>query len=157
MSMYYRPSIQNGSVAKRPHIKSSPRPPVRSNQPPLPEAPYQSRTLLYLIVFGACIAAGFVFSLNQHFTASALGREGVRLRAELDRASSEQRHLELNRARASSPQEIQRAASRQGDLAPLKMDSPAVIRVTPAMVKRESLSRTDAEPASEKSAKSEPR
>ena len=81
----------------------------------------------------------------------------MRLRAELDQASSEQRHLELNRARASSPLEIERAANRQGNLAPLKMDSPAVLRVTPAMVKRESLSRADAEPASEKSTKSEPR
>src|SRR3989442_7691420 len=120
MSMYYRPGIQNGSVVKRPHIKPSPRPPVRSNQPPPAEAPHQSRTLLYLIAFGACIAAGFVFSLNQHFTASALGREGVRLRAELDQAFSEQRHLELNRGRAASPQEIERAANRQGNLAPLK-------------------------------------
>lgn len=157
MSIYYRPSIQNGSVVKRtPRIKSSPRP-IRSSQPPPPEAPHQSRALLYLIVFGACITAGFVFSLNQHFTASALGREGVKLRAELDQAFSEQRHLELNRAQASSPQEIGRTANRQGNLAPLKLDSPAVLRVTPAMLKRESLSRADAEPASEKITKSDSR
>ncbi len=129
---------------------------MRSSQPPPPEAPHQSRALLYLIAFGVCIAAGFVFSLNQHFTASALGREGVKLRAELDQAFSEQRDLELNRARASSPQEIERAANRQGNLAPLKLDSPAALRVTPAMVKRESLSRAEAEPASEKFTKSEP-
>src|SRR5437764_1323251 len=160
MSIYYRPNVQNGSVAKRPRSKPSPRPSPRlmhANQPLEVSAPHQSRALLYLIAFGACIAAGFVFSLNQHFIASALGREGVRLRAELDQAGSERRHLELNRARASSPLEIEHAANRQGNLAPLKMDSPAVLRVTPAMVKRESLSRADAEPASEKSTKSEPR
>lgn len=156
MSMYYRPGIQNGSVAKRTHSKPSPRP-VHASQPPLTEAPPQSRALLYLIAFGACIAAGFVFSLNQHFTASALGREGVKLRAELDQASSEQRHLELNRARAASPQEIERAVNRQGNLAPLKLDSPAVLRVTPAMVKRESLSRAEADPVGEKATKSETR
>ena len=150
MSIYYRPDIHNGTVAKRPpRIKPSTRP-VRSSQPPLAEGRHQSRTLWCLIVFGACIAAGFVFSLHQHFTANAIGREDVRLKANLDQAFSEQRHLELKRERAFSLREIERVANQRGNLAPLKLDSSAALRATPAVMKRGSLSRADAQPASEK-------
>jgi hypothetical protein len=149
MSLYYRPDIQNGPVAKRSARSKAASLPVRSNKPPLPEGPYQWRALLGLILFGAGIATGFVFSLHQHFTANIIGREEVRLKADLDRAFSEQRDLDLRRARASSLREIERAASRQ-NLAPLKLDAPEVLRVLPAVLKQESLSRVEVLPASEK-------
>jgi hypothetical protein len=150
MSRHYRPGIQNGTVAKRrPRLKPIVLP-ARSSAPPMAEGPPQTRPLLYLIICGLCIAAGFVLSLHQHFTANAFGCDDVRVKADLDRAFSEQHELELRRARALSPVAIERAAHQQGGLAPLKFDPLTALR-TPAMIEKSGrLSRAEALPASEK-------
>lgn len=150
MSTYYRPSIQNGEIAKRPLRPHHTAPPVRTRKAPVADGPHQARALLYLIAFGACIAAGFVFSLHQHFTANAIERDDVRLKQNLDHAFSEQRHLELDRTRTFSPREVEAAAHRQGNLAPLKLDPATALHATkPAAVKSEDSQGTQAQPTNE--------
>jgi hypothetical protein len=92
--------------------------------------------LFFLIGFGAFIAAGFVFSLHQHFAANAIGREEVRLKSNLDQLGSEQRHLGLQRARALSPRELERRATQQSGLAPLRLDQPVALRLAPTAAGR---------------------
>lgn len=139
MSIYYRPHIQNGQIAKRRFRAVNIvwiRPAMRAISLAPGQERQQSRALLFLIAFGAFIAAGFLFSLHQHFTASAIEREEVQLKSTMDHTFSEQRHLEVKRARALSPREIERAAGERGALAPVKLDPPAVLRPASTSLKR---------------------
>ena len=148
MSIYYRPEIQNGPVAKRRYRTPQLPPPFRQPQAPRVQGPHELRPLLCLIAIGAFIATGFVFSLHYHFAAHAIECEDVRLKTTLDQLGSEQRHLELERSRALNPDELKRAASRQDNLAPLKLDPPATLRSWPAK-KQETAPRVAASPSGE--------
>jgi len=149
MSIYYRPEIQNRPVAKRRCRTAQLPPPFR--QPPAPrvQGPHELRPLLCLIAIGALIATGFVFSLHYHFAAHAIECEDVQLKTTLDQLGSEQRHLELERSRALNPEELKRAASRQDNLAPLKLDLPAALRSWPAKKKEGATPRVTAPPSRE--------
>jgi|GEM_PF-2332945 len=141
MRIYYRPGIQNGHISKRSPGKIHAALPARSARLPRLDGSRQLHVLLLLVGAGAAIAAGFVFSLHQHFTASAIGREEVRLKANIDQLYSEQRHLELKRTHALSPGEVEREARRQGRLGPLKLDQPEALRAASAAAKPEKASR----------------
>jgi hypothetical protein len=142
MSRYYRSNIQNGPVAKRPRVMRS-NWPVRAWRAPRRLGPHQARALLALIGCGALVAAGFVFSLHQHFTANAIGRADARLQSRLDQTLSARRQLELQRATALSPRELARVARQQGELAPLRFDLPAALSAASAKRPPRNVSRAE--------------
>lgn len=88
-----------------------------------------SRILLGLIGCGVLLAGGFMFSLRDHFTAYAVGREEVILKAKSQQADVEQQNLDLTRQRVSSPNMLDRAARELTALAPLEMERKQVVSV----------------------------
>ncbi len=89
----------------------------------------RARVLVGLIGCGALLAAGFMFSLRDHFKAYACGREEVQLKSQVDQISAERRTLEVKREHAVSPQEIDRSARQQTTLAPIEMDHKKALQV----------------------------
>lgn len=63
---------------------------------------------------GTIVAFGFVYSARCHFEAVALGYETQTRRAELEQHEERRRQLELERVRASAPEEIEQRAKRLG-------------------------------------------
>ncbi len=63
---------------------------------------------------GAVIASGFVFSAKCHFEAVALGYLTQQQRTALDEQTERRRQLELERARALAPEELEQRARRVG-------------------------------------------
>ena len=63
---------------------------------------------------GTVIASGFVFSARCHFEAVALGYETQQQRVLIEEHEKERRQLELERARALSPEELEQRARRIG-------------------------------------------
>ena len=89
----------------------------------------RARVLVGLIGCGALLAAGFMFSLRDHFMAYACGREEVQLKSQVDQISAERRTLEVKREHAVSPPEIDRLARQQTTLAPIEMDQKKALQV----------------------------
>lgn len=168
MNMHLRPKIQNGPVAKRTRLGTSPKPAPRAPKaaPMSPLAtvgplwsgisvstltqsglaalgldePLQStelvakektasrsRVLLGLIGCGVLLAGGFMFSLRDHFTAYAVGREEVKLKSKLDQTEAEQQHLDVTLKRAGGPQALDRAAREVAGLAPLELERKRIV------------------------------
>lgn len=88
-----------------------------------------SRVLLGLIGCGVLLAGGFMFSLRDHFTAYAVGREEVKLKAKAQQVDVEQQNLDLTRQRVSSPSMLDRAAREVAGLAPLEMERKKAVSV----------------------------
>lgn len=88
-----------------------------------------SRVLLCLIGCGVLLAGGFMFSLRDHFTAHAFGREEVKLKSQLDQAEVEQQSLDVKLKRVSSPQALEQAA-REAGLSSLEMERKRVVVTT---------------------------
>lgn len=78
------------------------------------------KTMMGLIGCGLILAGAFMFSLRDHFTAHAFGREQVKLQSQIEQAAAVQNNLEAQRQRAASPGEIERAASTLTNLAPIE-------------------------------------
>ncbi len=89
-----------------------------------------SRLLLGLIGCGVLLAGGFMFSLRDRFTAYAMGREEVKLKAKIEQAETEQQQLGITLQRAASPQTLERAAREVAGLMPLEMERKKVVSVT---------------------------
>ncbi len=89
-----------------------------------------SRVLLSLIGCGVLLAGGFMFSLRDHFTAQAFGREEVKLKSKIQQADVEQQQLDITFQRAASPQMLERAARESAGLAPLAMEGKRVVSGT---------------------------
>jgi hypothetical protein len=87
----------------------------------------RSRVLLGLIGCGVLLAGGFMFSLRDHFTAYAVGREEVKLKSNLERSAAEQQQLDLKLRRAGSPPSLDRAAREVAGLAPLELERKQVV------------------------------
>ena len=83
--------------------------------------------LVGLVICGALLAGGFMFSLRDHFIAHAFGREEVKLKAQTDHANTERQQIKAQVERATSPQEIDRAAGKNTDLAPLEFDQKKMV------------------------------
>ena len=89
-----------------------------------------SRVLLGLIGCGVLLAGGFMFSLRDHFTAHAFGREEVKLKSKIQQADGEQQQLDITLQRAASPQMLERAARESAGLEPLGMEGKRVVSST---------------------------
>ncbi len=89
-----------------------------------------SRVLLGLIGCGVLLAGGFMLSLRDHFTAYAMGREEVKLKATIEQVETEQQQLGISLQRTSSPQTLERAARELAGLMPLEMERKKVVSAT---------------------------
>ena len=101
-----------------------------------------SRLLLGLIGCGVLLAGGFMFSLRDHFTAYAVGREEVKMKLKIEQADVEQQQLDLTLQRASSPQMLERAARESAGLAPLELERKKVISGAKKVAAAEKAQRT---------------
>ena len=101
-----------------------------------------SRLLLGLIGCGVLLAGGFMFSLRDHFTAYAVGREEVKMKLKIEQADVEQQQLDLTLQRASSPQMLERAARESVGLAPLELEQKKVISGAKKVAAAEKAKRT---------------
>lgn len=81
-----------------------------------------SRVLLGLIGCGVLLAGGFMFSLRDHFTAHAFGREEVKLQSKIQQSEVEQQQLDITLQRVSGPAMLDRAAREVAGLGPLEME-----------------------------------
>jgi hypothetical protein len=70
--------------------------------------------LAAIAIAGALVSSGFVISARQHFEAIGLGYESEGLRKQADELEEKLRKLELERARALSPVELERRARQMG-------------------------------------------
>lgn len=99
------------------------------------KAASRSRVLLGLIGCGVLLTSGFMFSLRDHFTAYAFGRDEVKLKSKIEQAETEQQHLDIKLKRAGNPQALEQAA-REAGLLPLELERKKVViastRVTAA-------------------------
>lgn len=86
-----------------------------------------SHVLLSLIGCGVLLAGGFMFSLRDHFTAHAFGREEVKLQSKIQQADAEQQQLDITLQRAASPQMLERVARESAGLAPLELERKKVV------------------------------
>lgn len=86
-----------------------------------------SRVLLGLIGCGVLLAGGFMFSLRDHFTAHAFGREEVKLQSKIQQSEVEQQQLDITLQRVSSPAMLDRAAREVAGLGPLEMERKKVV------------------------------
>ncbi|HEX4948172.1 MAG TPA: hypothetical protein VFZ34_15980 [Blastocatellia bacterium] len=89
----------------------------------------RSRVLLGLIGCGVLLAGGFMFSLRDHFTAHAFGRDEVKLKSKLEQVEAEQQQLDVTLKQAGSPKALDQAA-REAGLAPLKMERKKIVTAT---------------------------
>lgn len=79
--------------------------------------PVSGRVFAWLAVIaiaGSLLTTGFVMSARRHFEAVTLGYEGERLRQEAAALEFKLRKLEYERARASTPLELERRARSLG-------------------------------------------
>jgi hypothetical protein len=79
--------------------------------------PVSSRVFVWLTVIavaGALLTCSFVISARQHFQAVTMGYESEQLRRQLSQVEDKLQKLELERARATSPIELERRASALG-------------------------------------------
>jgi hypothetical protein len=79
--------------------------------------PVSSRVMGWLAaigVAGALLSCGFVISARQHFEAISVGYQSEELRRQSAQLEEKLRQLELEYARASSPVEIERRATKLG-------------------------------------------
>ena len=83
--------------------------------------------LIGLLVCGALLAGGFMFSLRDHFIAHAFGREEVKLKTKTDQVTTERRQIKARVEQATSSQAIDRLARENTDLAPLEFDQKKVV------------------------------
>jgi hypothetical protein len=86
-----------------------------------------SRVLLGLIGCGVLLTGGFMFSLRDHFTAHAMGREEVKLQSKIQQSEVEQQQLDISLQRVSSPSALDRAAREVAGLGPLEMERKKVV------------------------------
>jgi hypothetical protein len=70
--------------------------------------------LAIIAVAGALISTGFIISARKHFEAISLGYQSEELRRQANQIAERMRQLELERARAASPVEIERRAYKIG-------------------------------------------
>lgn len=90
----------------------------------------QTKTMMGLIACGLVLAGAFMFSLRDHFSAHASGREQIQLQADIKQATAVQNTLEGQRQRAASPGEIERAAATLTNLAPITPEEKKAAPVT---------------------------
>ncbi len=123
MHYSYRPGVQNGRITRRPRPVA---PAIRSYPVNrlVQVTDHHLRLLLLLIGSGVLIAMGFLFSLHQHFTASAIGQAEVELRAQQDQLRSERLYLELVRDQMLSLKELERQARQSRAIGPVELDPP---------------------------------
>lgn len=79
--------------------------------------PVRARVFAWMIVIavaGTIVSSGFIISARKHFKAVELGYQSEELRREAIRLDEKKRRLELERARLSSPVEIERQARKIG-------------------------------------------
>ena len=101
---------------------------LRSTEPVAKEkASTRPYALVGLLVCGALLAGGFMFSLRDHFIAHAFGREEVKLKSKTDQATIERQHIKARVDQATSSQVIDRQARENTDLAPLEFDQKKVV------------------------------
>ena len=74
---------------------------------------------------GSMLTFGYVYSARCHFSVIELGYQTQRRRAELEQHSEQRRVLELERARARAPEQIERRARRLGLRAPARVEGAA--------------------------------
>ncbi len=79
-----------------------------------------TKTMMGLIGCGLILSGAFMFSLRDHFTAHAFGRDQVKVQTQIEQATAVQNNLEAQHQRAASPGEIERAASTLTNLAPIE-------------------------------------
>lgn len=92
--------------------------------------PVSTRVFSWLTVIaaaGALISCGFIMSAGQHFEAVRIGYQSEELRRQAAELEDKKRQLELERARASSPLEMERRAKRLGLRRPVS-PAPAIRR-----------------------------
>ena len=70
--------------------------------------------LVAIVVAGALLSCGFIISARQHFEAISVGYESEKLRQQSAQLEERLRQLELEYARAASPVEIERRATKLG-------------------------------------------
>lgn len=87
----------------------------------------RSPVLLVLIGCGVLLAGGFMFSLRDHFTAHAVGRDEVQLKSKIQQAEAERQHLDGELKRTVSPQSLERATHEGAGLAPLELERKKII------------------------------
>jgi hypothetical protein len=78
--------------------------------------------LAMVAIAGSLLSCGFVISARQHFEAIRLGYEKEGLRSQASELDERLRRLELERARMSSPVEMERRAKESG------LERPAPVR-----------------------------
>ncbi len=83
--------------------------------------------LVGLLVCGALLAGGFMFSLRDHFMAHAFGREEVKLKTKTDQVTTERQQIKARVEQATSSQAIDRLAHENTDLAPLAFDQKKMV------------------------------
>ena len=87
------------------------------------------RRFVVWVMVAACVGSvltfGYVYSARCHFAAIELGYQTQQLRAELDERAERRRVLEVERARARAPEQVERRARRLGLRAPELNQTPA--------------------------------
>jgi hypothetical protein len=91
-----------------------PRKQIRNSRVARPVSAHVFAWLAIIAVAGALISSGFVISAGQHFDAVKIGYESEELRRQAAQLEDRKRRLETERARESSPIEIERRATRLG-------------------------------------------
>ena len=79
--------------------------------------PVRARIFAWMVVIavaGTLVSSGFIISARKHFKAVELGYQSEELRRQSIQLDEKKRQLELERARASSPVEIERRARKIG-------------------------------------------
>ena len=91
-----------------------PRKQIHNSRVARPVSAHVFAWLAVIAVAGALISCGFVISAGQHFDAVRIGYEGEGLRRQVGQLEERKRQLETERARESSPIQIERRAKRLG-------------------------------------------
>ena len=91
-----------------------PHKPIHNSRVARPISAHVFVWLAIIAVAGALISCGFVISAGQHFDAVKMGYESEELRQQTAALEDRKRQLETERARESSPIEIERRAKRLG-------------------------------------------
>ncbi|HKV41489.1 MAG TPA: hypothetical protein VJX67_19945 [Blastocatellia bacterium] len=104
-----------------------PRMPIQNSRVVRPVSGRVFAWLAILAVGGTILSCGFMASARQHFQAVSMGYEREALRQQAVALENQVRKLDLERARISSPVELEKRARRQGldRPAPPKESSPA--------------------------------
>jgi hypothetical protein len=91
-----------------------PRKQIRNSRVARPVSAHVFVWLAIIAVAGTLISTGFVISAGQHFDAVKIGYESEELRRQAAQLEDRKRQLETERARESSPIEIERRATQLG-------------------------------------------